>query len=104
MARMMDVPRQTLIEELAKKRIKKQHTVQSAQKGISVTAKSTRKVELSWLHCRKGSAFKVVRMKEGGGTRNVDIPKKLQTKRKLSKLLKGCSSLMKNPVLEKLVK
>ena len=77
-----------MIEELAKKRIKKQHTVQSAQKGISVTAKSTRKVELSWLHCRKGSAFKVVRMKEGGGTRNVDIPK-TANKEEIIKIAEG---------------
>lgn len=83
-----DSRKKRLIEELAKKRIKKQHTAQSAQKGIGVTAKSTRKVELSWLHCRKGSAFKAVRMKEGGGTRNVDIPK-TANKEEIVKIAEG---------------
>ncbi|XP_028409542.1 uncharacterized protein LOC114532163 [Dendronephthya gigantea] len=72
----IDSRKKRLLEELAKKRNKKQHTAQSAQKGKTVVTKSTRKVELAWLHCPKGSeSFKLVKMKEGGGIRLVDILK-----------------------------
>ena len=49
-----DIRKKRLIEELAKKRIKKQHNVQSGQKGLSVSAKSTRRVELAWLNNYNG--------------------------------------------------
>jgi hypothetical protein len=41
-----ELRKKRLTEELAKKRNKKKHTVQSVQKGQSVSTKSTRKVEL----------------------------------------------------------
>ena len=80
-----------LIEELAKKQLKKRHHQSSRNNiarnnegssstpsvSLSRNKKCTRKVELGWLHNSSGgdNNFKLVRLKEGGGVRLVDIPK-----------------------------
>ena len=68
-----------LLQELEKKRKAKVHSKESAaHTGKRVVTykntKVTRKVDLAWLHKTSGN-MKLVRLKDGGGTRVVDIPK-----------------------------
>ena len=62
-----------LLEQLEQKRAKKRPAAAGANRSETKTAvtrkaKGSRKVEIGWLHCEKQ-----IRMKDGGGTRNVDI-------------------------------
>lgn len=68
-----------LLQELEKKRktkVQSKESVTHTEKGAVTykNSKVTRKVELAWLHKTNGNV-KLVRLKDGGGTRMVDIQK-----------------------------
>ena len=73
-----DAKKRRLLEELEKKRKVKLQSKESTtrpEKSLYKNTKVTRKIELAWLHKTKCDNMKLVRLKDGGGTRNVDIAK-----------------------------